>query len=68
MLNSLLFLGQLFGTCILALAVTMGFGILLCDFTNRFRWVPIALYILIIWGSIISACFVEPQLVLRAVL
>ena len=68
MLNNILYFLQLLGVCIGSVVAVAIFGCLLCDFTNKFRWIPIALYFIIMWGSIIAACFVEPQLVLRAVL
>jgi len=59
MLNNILYFLQLFGVCAGGVIAVVLFGCLLCDFTNKFRWVPIAIYLVIMWGAIIAACFVD---------
>lgn len=68
MWHNIFYLLQLIGTLYLVAGLTLVFGLLLCTITNKLTWIPIVIYLVIMWGAIIAACFVDIQLVLRAVL
>lgn len=68
MLTNLFFIFQLSAYLGASAIMTIILGILLCDLTNKICWLPIIIYLVIMWGGIIAANFVDIQLVLRAVL